>query len=133
VRRVKGIPTLCITDDSVCDRDLTVKRIISLMNNKGCREDLLSRLKTPLWESQKRLILTKNAQVKSNKHEALQQESGLWFPPSQEVQVPENGSKDTRQPATLRKVETSDKWQPYAVGMKDVGARIHAKGQRKKA
>jgi hypothetical protein len=47
-----------------------------------------------------------------------------------EVQVPENGSKDMRQPATLRKVETSDKWQPYAVGMKDVGARIHAKGQR---
>ena len=101
-RRGNSIPTLCITDD----RDPTVKRIISLMNNKGCREDLLSRLKTPLWESQKRPILTKNAKEKSNKPEVLQQTSGLWFPPSQEVQVPENGSKDMWQPATLRKVET---------------------------
>jgi hypothetical protein len=89
-----------------------------------------SRRNWAIRESQKRLILTKNAKEKSNKPEALQQTSGLWFPSSQEVQVPENGSKDMRQPATLRKVETSDKWQPYAVGMKDVGARIHAKGQR---
>ena len=112
-RRVKGIPTICITDD----RDPAVKRIISLMNNKGCREDLLSRLRTPLWESQKRLIITKNAKEESNKPEVLQQTSGLWFPPSQEVQMPDNGSRNVRQPALLRKMETSDKWQPYAVGM----------------
>ena len=47
-------------------REGTVRRLISLLSSKGNRDELLSRLKTPMWESKCRLI------VKQEKEEEVE-------------------------------------------------------------
>ena len=86
-----------------------LRRLVSLLSSKGNKEELLSGLKTPRWESKCRLI------VKQEKEEKVESEVN-------EKAEDKRWTLESGRPA--RSIRNTARWEPFKSGLKEVDVRL---------
>ena len=87
----------------------SIHTLVSLLISKGKKEELLSRLKTPRWESKCRLI------VKQEKEEKVESEVN-------EKAEDKRWTLESGRPA--RSIRNTARWEPFKSGLKEVDVRL---------